>query len=39
MTGMTLDERRALLDSLALMRDELHARAGGTDLAAVSAAG
>ena len=39
MTGMTLDERRALLDNLALMRDELHARAGSTDLTAANASG
>lgn len=37
MTGMTLDERRALLENLALMRDELHARAGSVDMSAEGA--
>ncbi|AMB43963.1 MULTISPECIES: MarR family transcriptional regulator [Methylobacteriaceae] len=37
MTGMTLDERRALLDNLAMMRDELHARAGSTEVPAANA--
>ena len=34
MTGMPMEQRRALLESLATMRDELHARAAGTDAVA-----
>ena len=34
MTGMTFDQRRALLDSLATMRDALHAGAAGTEAVA-----
>ncbi len=34
MTGMSLDERRALLESLSTMRDELHARVGGNEIPA-----